>query len=194
MTQLDALSGLPGDECPSIFSAGLVKMNRKPISFGENKLLKDAELFCAGHRFLQTAREAGGHSHIVTRYDPELIPGRTRNQKSAGNPIVITGSEASPRPISRMRVWYRLFVPSIWRITSKAIREHPVFALRAAREAIQGTSHNLPSVSSCEYCCGISSIAVMRGAVAATGNRNPASSAVGVMSTSTRSAMACARM
>jgi hypothetical protein len=38
------------------------------------------------------------------------------------------------------------------------------------------------------------STAAMRAAVAATGKRNPASRAVGVTSTSTRSAMACARV
>jgi hypothetical protein len=59
-------------------------------------------------------------------------------------------------------------------MTSKAIREHPGFALRAASEAIQRRSHNLPSMSSCEYCCGIVSTAAMRAAVTATGKRNPA--------------------
>ena len=57
----------------------------------------------------------------------------------------------------------------MWRITSKAIREHPVFALRVPREAIQSTSHRRPSMSSWEYCCGIVSTAALRAPVAATG-------------------------
>ena len=54
--------------------------------------------------------------------------------------MVITGAGVSPGPMSKIRVWCCFFVPSMWRITSKAIREHPGFALRAETEAIQSTT------------------------------------------------------
>jgi hypothetical protein len=58
----------------------------------------------------------------------------------------------------------------------KATDEHPGFALRAAREAIQNTSHNLPSMSSCKYCWRDRLSAAISGR-RATGKRKPASRA-----------------
>ena len=81
--------------------------------------------------------------------------------KSAGNPIVITSSRVFPGPISENEGLILSPCALDMEDRLKGDPEH-VSLFERQGMALQSRSHNLPSISSCEYCWGIVSAAAMR--------------------------------